>query len=221
MNNKPTNTKTQFPLQLHGRRETQRDPSQCQHPTAAEQSPGGGGGGWTHTAPGTTAPLCSPSWRSLHHQLRFDSLFYFLFFSFFLSSFSRGLRNKNVLLWEAGRPPALPEPCPAPPCTTHRCPARLVALFPPSPAAGLFHSSHLTQLPHHLLAQGVKLSAVLLSLTKHRGLAGRAAERRRAPGERGVQQRALQQLSAAESRPTSRRYGQKRGREVTAEDEHQ
>lgn len=181
---------------------------------------GGVGGGWTHTAPGTTAPLCSPSWRSLHHQLRFDSLFYFFFF-FFLSSFSRGLRNKNVLLWEAGRPPALPEPCPAPPCATHRCPARLVALFPPSPAAGLFHSSHLTQLPHHLLAQGVKLSAVLLSLTKHRGLAGRAAERRRAPGERGVQQRALQQLSAAESRPTSRRYGQKRGREVTAEDEHQ
>lgn len=181
---------------------------------------GGVGGGWTHTAPGTTAPLCSPSWRSLHHQLRFDSLFYFFFF-FFLSSFSRGLRNKNVLLWEAGRPPALPEPCPAPPCTTHRCPARLVALFPPSPAAGLFHSSHLTQLPHHLLAQGVKISAVLLSLTKHRGLAGRAAERRRAPGERGVQQRALQQLSAAESRPTSRRYGQKRGREVTAEDEHQ
>lgn len=48
---------------------------------------GGVGGGWTHTAPGTTAPLCSPSWQSLHHQLRFDSLFYFLFLFFFLSFF--------------------------------------------------------------------------------------------------------------------------------------
>lgn len=222
MNNKPTNTKTQFPLQLHGRRETQRDPSQCQHPTAAEQSPGGGGGDG-HTQLRAPRPHCAAQAGS-PCIISFVSIPYsisYFFFFFFLSSFSRGLRNKNVLLWEAGRPPALPEPCPAPPCATHRCPARLVALFPPSPAAGLFHSSHLTQLPHHLLAQGVKLSAVLLLLTKHRGLAGRAAERRRAPGERGVQQRALQQLSAAESRPTSRRYGQKRGREVTAEDEHQ
>lgn len=219
MNNKPTNTKTQFPLQLHGRRETQRDPSQCQHPTAAEQSPGGVGGMDTHSS-GHHGPTVQPKLAVPASSASFRFLILFLIF-FFLSSFSRGLRNKNVLLWEAGRPPALPEPCPAPPCATHRCPARLVALFPPSPAAGLFHSSHLTQLPHHLLAQGVKLSAVLLSLTKHRGLAGRAAERRRAPGERGVQQRALQQLSAAESRPTSRRYGQKRGREVTAEDEHQ